>query len=260
MLGGIVGSMPAADANAIATGGGLIPARLLVNGGSIRQDFGIAAIGYHHVELDAHDVLIAEGLPCESFLDTGNRGAFEGGGAALELHPDFARAEVDTGFIARHHDDLLSAEVSPGAASFAVVSACYLSDLTQEHSRESTSSEDRCSPWNAVDSWRPNLAGALTLDWSDAAPVPDHYEIQIASDANFTIDVRNYTSVPSTYTLTDELPANATYYWRVRARSADGGWGVWSKVFSFSADAPAVPVPWPTAWMTTAPASAPARE
>ena len=33
-----------------------------------------------------------------------------------------------------------------------------------------------------------------------------------------------------------------TYYWRVRARSAEGVWGPWSKTFAFSADAPAVPV------------------
>ena len=32
------------------------------------------------------------------------------------------------------------------------------------------------------------------------------------------------------------------YYWHVRARSAEGVWGPWSKVFSFSAKAPAVPV------------------
>jgi hypothetical protein len=35
---------------------------------------------YHHVELAAHDVILAEGLPCESYLDTGNRAAFAEGG------------------------------------------------------------------------------------------------------------------------------------------------------------------------------------
>jgi hypothetical protein len=41
------------------------------------------------VELDSHDILLSEGLPTESYLDTGNRTAFRGGGAFLESHPDF---------------------------------------------------------------------------------------------------------------------------------------------------------------------------
>ncbi len=28
---------------------------------------------YYHVELPHHDVLLAQGLPAESYLDTGNR-------------------------------------------------------------------------------------------------------------------------------------------------------------------------------------------
>jgi hypothetical protein len=45
---------------------------------------------YHHVELDRHDVLLAEAMPAESYLDTGNRGAFGNAGTAVHLHPDFA--------------------------------------------------------------------------------------------------------------------------------------------------------------------------
>jgi hypothetical protein len=42
------------------------------------------------VELEHHDLLLAEGLACESFLDTGNRGAFANGGGATMMHADFA--------------------------------------------------------------------------------------------------------------------------------------------------------------------------
>jgi hypothetical protein len=48
-------------------------------------------VTYFHVELSRHAVLLAEGLPCESYLDTGNRAAFANGGAAVAMHPDFAR-------------------------------------------------------------------------------------------------------------------------------------------------------------------------
>ncbi len=46
-------------------------------------------VEYWHVELDAHDVILAEGLPAESYLDCGNRSAFANGGAFVEAHPDF---------------------------------------------------------------------------------------------------------------------------------------------------------------------------
>ncbi len=69
--------------------GVLIPIRYLLNGATICQE-AAASVTYWHVELDRHDVIVAEGLPCESYLDTGNRGAFANGGAAVMLHPDFA--------------------------------------------------------------------------------------------------------------------------------------------------------------------------
>ena len=50
------------------------------------------SVTYYHVELPVHDVILAEGLACESYLDTGNRAAFANGGGAEMLHPDFARA------------------------------------------------------------------------------------------------------------------------------------------------------------------------
>ena len=56
------------------------------------RDAGISPLGvtYHHVELDRHAVLLAEGLPAESYLDTGNRALFAGEAGVRPLHPDFA--------------------------------------------------------------------------------------------------------------------------------------------------------------------------
>jgi hypothetical protein len=67
----------------------LVPVRCLIDGASVVQER-VHRITYWHVELEHHAVLLAEGLPCESFLDTGNRSAFANGGAAMQLHPDFA--------------------------------------------------------------------------------------------------------------------------------------------------------------------------
>jgi hypothetical protein len=67
----------------------LTPICGLVNGVSITQ-IEQAEVEYWHIELDTHDVILAEGLPAESYLDTGNRTAFANGGAFVEAHPDFA--------------------------------------------------------------------------------------------------------------------------------------------------------------------------
>jgi len=80
--------------HAIFDEGVLIPAKFLVNGSSVVQE-PCARITYYHVELERHDLLLAEGLAVESYLDTGDRASFENGGAALVLHPDFARLVWD---------------------------------------------------------------------------------------------------------------------------------------------------------------------
>jgi hypothetical protein len=69
----------------------LVPAKALINGASITQ-LTRKTVTYYHIELATHGVLLAEGTPAESYLETGNRGAFENGGPAITLHPDFAQS------------------------------------------------------------------------------------------------------------------------------------------------------------------------
>ncbi len=54
-----------------------VPARYLLNGVTVSQE-AADSITYWHVELPCHAVILAEGLPAESYLDTGNRAAFGG--------------------------------------------------------------------------------------------------------------------------------------------------------------------------------------
>ncbi|MBV9734931.1 MAG: Hint domain-containing protein [Acidisphaera sp.] len=75
--------------HAIAVDGVLIPVHHLLNGTTIVRE-AVDDVRYFHVELPAHDVLLAEGLPVESYLDTGNRAQFANSGAAVTLHADFA--------------------------------------------------------------------------------------------------------------------------------------------------------------------------
>ncbi|MBV7483287.1 Hint domain-containing protein [Bordetella sp. BOR01] len=68
--------------------GALIPAMLLVNGRTVIQQFDVPVFEYFHVELEQFDILLAEGLPAESYVDTGNRAMFQNADTVV-LHPDF---------------------------------------------------------------------------------------------------------------------------------------------------------------------------
>lgn len=81
--------------HALFIDGHLIPAKSLVNGRSIIQEQR-QHITYYHVELESHDILLAESLPVESYLETGNRNFFENGGGAMILHPNAAQIMRET--------------------------------------------------------------------------------------------------------------------------------------------------------------------
>jgi Hint domain len=72
--------------HAVFVDGVLIPVKLLLNGMTIAPE-PRRRVSWYHVELDRHDVLLAEGLPAESWLDTGHRDWFANGDGAVTLRP-----------------------------------------------------------------------------------------------------------------------------------------------------------------------------
>lgn len=111
--------------HAIQLGGVLVQAQALVNGASIRQEPAAGTVTYHHIELDRHGILLAEGLPAESYLDTGNRGQFDAEAGIRPLFPDLATPRawsadacapllLDGPVLAQQHADLLARAATLG--------------------------------------------------------------------------------------------------------------------------------------------------
>src|ERR1039458_7045846 len=75
--------------HSVLVDGKLVVCRMLINHMTITQEFDAKYVEYYHVELAKHAILLAEGLPAESYLDTGNRAMFANAGLAVVLHPDF---------------------------------------------------------------------------------------------------------------------------------------------------------------------------
>ena len=74
--------------HALFVDGLLIPAKALINGDSITQATHAELVEYFHVELDSHDILLAEGAPAESFVDDDSRGLFHNASEFGEIYPD----------------------------------------------------------------------------------------------------------------------------------------------------------------------------
>ncbi|WP_010516162.1 Hint domain-containing protein [Komagataeibacter oboediens] len=65
--------------------GRFIPARMLVNGRSVLYDHSITSYEYYHIELEEHAIIMADGMLTESYLDTGNRRAFQQTGQVIRI-------------------------------------------------------------------------------------------------------------------------------------------------------------------------------
>jgi hypothetical protein len=74
--------------HAMLLDGLLMPARCLVNCRTVRTERQVDRLDYIHVELDSHDVIIAEGAPSETFVDDNSRGMFHNAQEFEILYPD----------------------------------------------------------------------------------------------------------------------------------------------------------------------------
>lgn len=94
--GALAPAIPARDLflspdHALFLHGHLVPAKLLLNGVTIRRETDCASVTYFHIELDRHDIILAENLAVETYLDTGNRNAFANAQGSPHAAPVFGR-------------------------------------------------------------------------------------------------------------------------------------------------------------------------
>ncbi|HUN39585.1 MAG TPA: Hint domain-containing protein [Acetobacteraceae bacterium] len=67
--------------------GRCMPVKYLVNGASIVSERNHPPLTYYHLELERHGILLANNTFAESYLDTGNRDAFDDGEGVRQLYP-----------------------------------------------------------------------------------------------------------------------------------------------------------------------------
>jgi hypothetical protein len=77
--------------------GVLIPVEFLVNHRTILWDDRAQEVELYHVELESHDLLLANGAPAESYRDDGNRWLFQNASSGWGLAPQKPYAPVVTG-------------------------------------------------------------------------------------------------------------------------------------------------------------------
>jgi hypothetical protein len=84
-------------AHSLYIDGVLIPVEFLVNHRTILWDDRAQEVTIYHIELETHDVLLANGTPAESYRDDGNRWLFQNANSGWHLPPKPPYAPVLTG-------------------------------------------------------------------------------------------------------------------------------------------------------------------
>jgi hypothetical protein len=116
----IAPGMPSRDlwvspGHALFIDGQLVPAWRLVNGTSITQAASVDQVVYLHIELDRHDIIVANGLHAESFLDEDCRGQFHNAAEFHARYPDATavaplQPRLEDGFALRSLQDRIAAQ------------------------------------------------------------------------------------------------------------------------------------------------------
>ena len=91
--------------HAMLLDGMLVQAEHLVDGVRITRERSLPHVEYFHVELDDHDIILAEGAATETYVDDDNRALFQNAASYRRLYPDavqtpprYCAPRIDRGF------------------------------------------------------------------------------------------------------------------------------------------------------------------
>jgi len=73
--------------HALYIDGALVQSEHLINGATIVQANGVERVDYFHIELDEHDVILADGAPAETYVECNNRMMFNNAAEYPRLYP-----------------------------------------------------------------------------------------------------------------------------------------------------------------------------
>ena len=110
--------------HAMVLDGMLVPAEHLVNGTTIARVQRVEVLEYFHVELESHDVLIADGAASESYVEDNNRDIFHNAADYRAANPDAVPVEaiyclprVEAGFALEAIRQRLASRAAPVGTS-----------------------------------------------------------------------------------------------------------------------------------------------
>lgn len=134
--------------HAMYVDGALAPAGALVNGQTILRSPVVGDVEYLHLEFDDHELIVADGAVCESYVEDGARGIFQNSSEYRTLYPD-ARRDAPLYCAPRVEDGERLAAIQKQLAERARARkgrASTGSEVIETNGRQTGSGEEAASP------------------------------------------------------------------------------------------------------------------
>ena len=108
--------------------------------------------------------------------------------SSLLEHPSFAKVDLDTNFIEKHHDDLFKSSHQQNEQALVLATLNLLLSSTQDSHDNAENSNDPFSPWHAFAGWRVNEPQQFSVRLTDENDVAHEVSVEQTADG-FDVNV-----------------------------------------------------------------------